>query len=559
MNIKKIYPTLAILLCLLSVSPSYGQDIPTSVEPGIIMRDVEDTDRPRSRLEQTVPLEQRDLIPEGLSTEKMFVLNSVIIDDSTVYSQDAVNEEIKTYLGQQTSFADLYAIAAAMTKKYRADGYIFSRVVLPPQEIDGGVVHLQAIEGRLTEVEVAGTFKDEAGLIKKLAKKIEKAGPTNSADLERYLLLIDDLPGIKARSLVQPSQTPGGGKLLITIEQDDVEGSLSIDNRGSGYLGQLRGTVVAAANSLFGYHDRTTVRGIKTKDTEELGFFDISHEQQLGTEGTRFKARYALTDTNPGKELKPLDVEGDSRLLDLEFLYPVMRSRQYNLNLIGGITGLNTESDILGIDVAEDRVRYFRAGGRFDFTDSLAGVNQIDLEIAKGVDIFNATDDGLGRSRANGEHSFVRVNFAATRIQSIWGNFSAQISTAGQYSPDTLLSSEEFAVGGAEYGRAYDAGEITGDRGLTGALELRYSDAPDNQFLKSYQLYTYYDAGKVWNYNPAIGESAKESLASAGVGVRFNLNYDMSGYLEFDKPLTRDVSAEGNEDSRVFFSVLKRF
>jgi hypothetical protein len=33
----------------------------------------------------------------------------------------------------------------------------------------------------------------------------------------------------------------------------------------------------------------------------------------------------------------------------------------------------------------------------------------------------------------------------------------------------------------------------------------------------------------------------------------------MSGYLEFNTPLTRDVAAEGNDDSRWFFNVLKRF
>ena len=279
-------------------------------------------------------------------------------------------------------------MAQALTRQYRADGYMFSRVFLPPQEIEGGVVKLEALEGRLTEVEVVGQYEDKLGLIGDLAAKIESEGPTNSADLERYLLLIDDLPGIKARSVLQQSETPGGGKLIITIEQDTFEGSASIDNRGSRFLGQTRATLVGAFNSLFGIHDRTTIRAIQTKDTDELRFFDLSEEIQVGTEGTRLKGRFAVTRTNPGWTLKPLDVEGDSRLLDLEVLHPLIRSRQYNLNLIGGFTALNSDSNILDIQVSEDKVRYLHAGGRFDFTDSLAGVTQIDLRAAQGVDWF---------------------------------------------------------------------------------------------------------------------------------------------------------------------------
>ena len=543
--------------CLLSI-PAMAQNVPTTAQPGVIIRDLED----RVQLPQSTRdiVEYSDQAANGsYSDEKVFTLNGVVLDNGTIYTQDQINALAAGLMGQQVSFADLNRIAQSITREYRGDGYMFSRVILPPQDIEGGVVHLQAIEGQISEVEVVGDYKDKNNLIKKLAQKIKSAGPTNAKEIERYLLLIDDLPGIKARSVLQPASQAGTTKIVISIEQDTVEGSLKVDNRGSKFVGQTRGEATIGLNSLLGIHERTTLRALMTKDTEELKFFDVYHEQQIGSEGAKVVGRYAITKTEPGASLEPLDVKGDSKLLDIEAVYPYIRNRQYNLDLKAGFEALNSNSDVLGTEVSEDRVRAFKLGTRFDFTDSWAGVTQFDLEGAFGVDLFDATDDGAGRTRTNGEHQFTRFNLSAIRIQDLPGDFSLFLSGEGQYSPDALLASEEFSVGGEVYGRAYDSGEIAGDSGVSASVELRYGGTVENEFFKSYQLYGYYDIGKVWNEDIAVGESDHDSLASAGAGIRFNLAYDLSGGIEFTAPLTRDVSAEGDDDKRIFFNILKRF
>jgi hemolysin activation/secretion protein len=538
---------------------AYAVTVPSSAQPGVVIRGFEGEKRAPSRLDDTITFSGEKDIAKGASAKKAFTLNKVILEGSTVYNQADIDALAKDSLGASVSFADLDALARSITRKYRADGYVFSSALLPPQKIKDGVVVMRAVEGRITNVVLEGNFKDDNNLIRDLAEKIKAAGPSNTKDIERYLLLIDDLPGIKARSVVKPSVTPGGGDLVITVEQDDFEGSASIDNRGSDYLGPYRGTLIGAANSLFGIHDRTTVRGILTSQTSELRFADVTHEEQLGTEGFRLKGRFAVTRTEPGEELKAFDLKGNSHLFDLEGMYPILRGRQYNVNLLSGFTALNSETEISSITTAEDRVRSVRAGGQFDFTDALAGVNQFELLLTHGLDGLGATDDGAGRSRTNGEHSFFRTNLTATRIQELGGNFSAQLSAAGQYSPDALLASEEFTVGGPEYGRAYDSGEIAGDRGVSGSLELRYTSDPFADFIKSQQFYVFYDAGKVWNKDAVVGEYSSASLASAGLGVRFNLEQDVYGYVELDTPLTRNVNSEHDDDSRIFFSLLKRF
>jgi hemolysin activation/secretion protein len=570
-SIIKPVAALKTATCVLSVgfallaytSTALATSVPSSADAGVISRDLDIQRETPSRMDEIIRFSDEDINNDNLSDEKLFTLTQVVLEGSSVYSQADIDRILKKFYGQETSFRDLNEINQILTRKYRDDGYIFSRTELSPQKIQNGVVRITVLEGRIGSVSVVGDYKDPTNLIKKLANKIQTSGPANTKTLERYLLLINDIPGITARSVIEPAAERGAGNVIITVEQEKFEGSATLDNRGSGYLGQVRATLVGALNSLFTVDDRTTLRGILSADREELKFADLSHERQIGTEGLRVIARVATTDTKPGQELKVLPVEGESQLADIEVQYPVLRSRQYNLNILGGFNATNSETDVANLNVAKDRVRSVRAGGRFDSSDQWAGINVVDLQFTKGVDWLNATENGLGRSKANGDQEFFKTNLSLLRLQELGyaagGNFSLQLAASGQYSKDALLSAEEFSIGGGEFGRAFDSGETTGDKGVAGSVELRYGSSLDTPFLNSYELYGFYDLGKAWNIDPVVGETEAESLASAGLGTRFNLPYDLSGYAEISKPLTKPVDAEQDEDSRFFFSLTKRF
>ncbi len=531
----------------------------STVEPGMLNKSTPPAERAPSRLGAIVS------VPEtkgatGLSTKKVFVLSGVVLDGGTVYTDADLRPLYKDFLGQMVSFADLNTIAQRITRKYREDGYIFSRAILPPQKVSGGVVHLRAIEGRIINVQLVGNFHDGNGLIHRMAEKIKTSGAANTHEIERYLLLIDDLPGITARSFVKPSATEGGGDLVIDVEEQKFEGSASFDDRGSKFLGPYRGTLVGAFNDVLGLHDRTTVRGILTTQTHEMRFADITHEEQIGPEGLKVKGRIAVTGSNPDIPGSP-SIDGDSILYDLEADYPIVRGRQWNFNLVGGFDALNSTTDLADIRIATDRVRSLRAGTSFDFTDPLKGVNQFDVLAYKGINVFDATNNNNvpARSRANGDQDFLKGTITGTRVQDLFDLWSLMLSGTGQLAAEPLLASEEFTVGGPTYGRAFDQGEITGDSGYAGVAELRYGGPVQNRFLQSYQAYTYIDYGRVYNRDPGVGEFSQASLTSAGIGLRFNVVHDWTGYVELDKPMSRDVASEGDREPRLFFSVLKRF
>jgi hemolysin activation/secretion protein len=179
--------------------------------------------------------------------------------------------------------------------------------------------------------------------------------------------------------------------------------------------------------------------------------------------------------------------------------------------------------------------------------------------VSQGLTGFGATDEGTGRSRTNGQQDYTKFNMDLSRLQNLPYGFSLLTAASGQYTNDALLTSEQFALGGVGFGQAYDSGELSGDKGLAGKVELRYGQPVGAQWFDSYQLYGFYDIGSVYVNEAASGTDSKMSLASTGVGVRTNFTPNLYGYLELGFPLTHQVASEGDEDPRLFFSITGRY
>jgi hemolysin activation/secretion protein len=193
----------------------------------------------------------------------------------------------------------------------------------------------------------------------------------------------------------------------------------------------------------------------------------------------------------------------------------------------------------------------------YDRYDSLQGVNRISANIRQGVDFLDANDKGDLVSRANADSSFTSFSANMSRLQPLGSGWSVVVSAAGQYALDPLYSAEEFFLGGLAFGGAYDNAELSGDHGVAAKAEFRWDNVVNGTYLNDYQLYGFYDIGRVWNEDALASEVENASLASVGLGTRLGLMNGWRGNLEVAYPLTRDVAAEGSDgdDIRGFFSL----
>ncbi|MBT4258275.1 MAG: ShlB/FhaC/HecB family hemolysin secretion/activation protein [Nitrospina sp.] len=515
---------------------------------------------PKSSVVPIKPKSMAPIFPEDLKEVK-FVLKQLFIQGKSIYDKRALKPLYTSYLKKELTLKNIYEIAQKITNKYRNDGYILSKAIVPPQKINDGVVHLRIIEGYIDKIKIQGPVRGPRKLINKYKKNILKSRPLRVSDLERYLLLIDDLPGVTAKSVLAPSEDkPSATTMTLILADKAFVGHIGTDNRGSKFNGPYQFLGGVTVNSLLGDHSRAGLQGVFTSQTDELLFLNAFYDLPINQEGTRLFFSSSVSKSEPGSTLKQFDINGDSTSITLRLTHPFLRSRGKNLTGHLGFSGRNSTTKILGSLDSEDRLRVMNMGVSYDYADEYKGVNLIRLNLSKGLNIFDATESGSSNlSRSQGKSNFTKLTGNLMRIQNLSPSWNLLGAASWQYSFDKLLASEEFGVGGSQYGRAYDSSEITGDHGIAFKVELQKAFRPAWDYLSDFQLYSFLDYGSVWNKVQTSTGAKRQDLTSIGLGMRFNITDSISGYLEMNQPISDNVAAEGNKDPRLFFSLSNRF
>jgi len=531
--------------------------IPPSAAPGRVEQNLQnEPERPEVGGQSFITIPEESLQKSAPAQGLHFKLTRIVIENATVFPTSEFEPYYKEYIGTYVSLISLNKIADRITVRYRNAGYILSRAIVPPQRIVDGVVTLRVVEGAVGKVLFEGA-PVTSRLLSEYAEKIRAAKPLDEQTLERYLLLIGDLPGLKAQAVLRPSETtPGASDVVITLAQKTIDGSITADNRGTRYLGPYQGGNTTNINNALGLYDRTQLHIVTTAEPNEEKFGQISHEEQLDGDGTKLLISAGRTRTNPGYKLKDLDIEGTDTTFAADISHPFIRSRRSNLYGDVDFDVRNTDTDSLGFPLNGDRLRVARIGGSYDFIDDLQAINKLQTQISRGFGWF---DDSAPDTRSNthGQTSFYKVTAMGSRQQPISGPFGLFVSATGQIASDSLLSAEQFGLGGPNFGSAYDPSEITGDSGIAARAELQFTQATSSGF--PYQFYGFYDIGEVWSRFAAAGSKSEQSLASTGIGTRFSILEPLSATLELAVPMTKPVEADnvnGNGNvPRVFFSL----
>lgn len=531
--------------------------VPGSADPALIERRFETPEPPRSGGDGITTQERQGVVaPEGAET-LTFTLGGVEIEGATAFPAQEFLPLYQDRLGTTVSVKTLYEWAAAITARYTSAGYVLSQAVVPAQTIgNDGVVRLRVVEGYVDKVVIQGDIKGPESLLRAYGDAIRAERPLRLQTLERYLLLASDLPGVDASGTLAPSGTqPGAADLIFEVRHKSVDAVASLDNRGSRYVGPWQATTGLNLNSALGLFERSSLLLATTPfQAEELKYGRVSHEQTLGVEGTKVSADLGYVAAHPGYTLKEAAVRSHSTVVGLGVSHPLIRSRAENLTLRSRAEARNAEtSQYVDQLVSKDAVRALRLGGTYDWVDSWASepaVSQMSLEISRGFDVLGARSSGAPNlSVANGRSDFVKATLEATRTQRLYERFSVTVGVSGQWAADPLLSAEQFALGGSQYGRGYDPAEITGDHGIAGKVELRYS-GPELPFVKDWEAYGFWDGGRVWLVDPSSDVSRTRDLASAGLGLRSNLNDWTAISAELAVPLTHKVASVGEDNGK---------
>lgn len=479
-----------------------------------------------------------------------FEIRTYQLDGNTLLSSEKMSGIFSGHTGKERDFGDIQQVMEQLEKAYQEQGYTMVTVILPEQEMSGGTVRLQAIEARVTQINVDGNkhFSRENIIASVPTLKV---GVTPLINLiSQNLRAANENPARKIALQFKAQDNPQElhAELKVT-DQKPWKFNLSADNTGSDETGNYR---TGLGFQYFNLFNRDHVAALQyTTSPDHLDKVNItsgSYRLPLYTLGDTLDLFGAYSDVNSGTTQvsgTDLKVSGKGVVSGFRYNMNLPRIGEYEQKLIGGMDYrlYDNSAVMLATELAKDVVAH-------PLSLTYGGVWTTEPLVVDGSlgAIYNIP---WGRRGEKADFSANRGATADYLIMRYGLNFMyrpgadwiARIATSGQYTSDRLIPGEQFGYGGSTVLRGYKEREESWDTGFSGSLELYSPDiagllnVPHNQL----RLLGFFDGGVGYNVRPQTGESDGNSLKSIGAGFRYGFAETFSFTLDWGYALDPSV------------------
>jgi hemolysin activation/secretion protein len=489
-------------------------------------------------------------------------IQKIQVVGSTILSPDEIKALVSPLEGRLATLTQLKQVADKITEIYLNRGYITSRAVLPPQAITAGVVQIQVIEGKLSKIEVEGTKRLNPDYIRSRIR-LGAGMPLSTAKLEDQLRLLRVDPlfsNVEAR--LRASDNEGESVLIVRVsEANPFQSSFSIDNYSPPSVGSIRLGVSLRHRNITGNGDE--LAGAYYRSIGDSDVFDFSYRVPLNAMNGTLQLRAAPNRNSIVQApFDAFDISGKSNLFEVSYRQPLVRSPIEEFALSGGFTyqtgrtfvageptpfGIGPDSNGVSttsaIKLGQDYIRRDPQGAwalRSQFT---IGTNLLDATSNKGSDPDGQFLSWLGQvqrvQRLNNKHLLI-----------VQGDL--------QLSANSLLSSQQFVIGGGQSLRGYRQNARSGDNGFRFSIEDRITVQRDASGAPKLQLAPFFDAGTVWNMpNNPNKLTSQRFLAGLGLGVIWEPIPRVNVRVEYALPLIRIRDRGDNlQDSGIYFNII---
>lgn len=553
----------------INLPPSLPQDVipEEPLPPADVLPEQQMEDLPERPLQQLPPVDELLGDPDGSNTpggvtsgpEETFVINGIELEGSTVFTTEDFAELFAEYTGRPITFNELLQLRSAVTERYVESGFLTSGAFIPPQTLEGGFVTVQVIEGVIEDIEIVGTRRLNPSYIRSRLG-LAAQPPINADKLLEGLqrLQIDPLIDTVSADL-QAGVRPGTSILRVEVtEADSFDLAVSLDNNRSPNIGSFRRRVDISEGNLLGIGDRAFLSYANTDGSNSL---DATYSIPVSPHNTRLNFAGGISESRVIDEtFDVLDISSDAFQYSVGVEHPLIETPTQELSL--SLTLQHKENQTrLGIDDigpfplspgadenGESRVtnlQFAQSWTQRSQQQVFAARSQFNL----GVNILNATSN---------DGDVPDSEYLSWRGQGQWVRLLGDDSLFFlrgdvQFASDSLLSSEQFGLGGQQTVRGYRQDALLRDNGALVSAEARF---PIIRFSENsiVQVAPFFDLGTAWNNrdNP----EGNNVLAGTGVGLLWQQGDNLSARLDWGIPLVDiDSSGDSLQDNGLYFSI----
>jgi len=456
----------------------------------------------------------------------VFFVKKVKLTGNTVFSDEILMPLVDLGEGKDVTLGILTLLADKVSAFYANEGYLLASAFIPKQEVKDGIVEMVITEGRINKVIVQGNKKLSKEDLEQRMKMVQEELVLREQTLERLLLELNELMGVRVRAVLKPGDLPGTSDLVMDVtELRPYNVSFDSDNFGSRFTGAFRSGFNMTYANIFTLGDQFSARWTRTSLQDAYSPF---YTFPINAYGTRMKLAYTFTENELGDTLANLAAGGTSTTVGLEVSHLFYKSQTASFSARTGLDFKSAENESQGSNTSKDNLTNVSVGLGGNFSDSYLGRTFYDLKFQMGL------REGDGNralaSRAGGHGEIFSANIDLTRLQSakILNSYFI-FKFKGQVNNDRALAPFLFIVGGVGTVRGYPLSAFSGDMGFNVSAEYTvpfpwdvkwHSDYPKLSQIVSF--ISFIEHGQVYVREKVSGE-VDQHITGAGAGIKINI------------------------------------
>ncbi len=500
--------------------------------------------------------------PQNSSTP--IAIRKIVVTGSTVLTASELTNLTQPLEGKSSILKELQTLADRITQIYLERGYLTSRAIVSEQKIIDGIVKIQVIEGSLDLIEIQGNSRLNSSYIRNRIN-LGSRSPLNKNQLEDQLQLLKSDPLLsEVNANLKPSKESGKSQLIVRVkEASALTGNITLDNNSPPSVGaeRLGGTI--AYRNVTGIGDELRATYFRSL-AGGSNLYDFSYKVPINAMNGTVQFRYSPSNS---KIIDPafasFGIRSQNDLYELTYRQPVIRSPREELALSLGFALQNGQTFLfdnsptpfgIGPDAnGNSRTRVIKFGQDYVKRDP-KGAWSLQSQFNLGINAFDATIN----ADPIPDGQFFSWTGQVQRVQQLSKNQLLIVQADVQLSPNSLLPSQQFTIGGGQSVRGYRQGVRSGDNGIRFSLENRITVKRDQKTGRSiFQMAPFADLGTVWNNpNNPNPSSSQNFLASAGLGLIVEPIPNLLMRLDYALPIV-NLSDRGNnaQDNGLHFSM----
>jgi hemolysin activation/secretion protein len=464
--------------------------------------------------------------------------------------------------GKSVTLEELQNVADAITQLYLSRGYITSRAVVAEQAIVNGVVQIRVVEGSIEKIDVQGLEHLKPSYVRDRLKP-GIATPLNKDRLEDQLRLLKADPLFDS---VEASIRPGTGlgQSILTVrlkESKALTGYIGADNYSPPSVGSERFGGILSYRNVTGLGDELSAAYFRSAQGGSNAW-DFNYRVPVNAMNGAVQLRVAPSRSKiVDPQFASFGIRSNSDLYELSYRQPLIRSLREEFALSLGFALQNGQTFLfqstpfpfgIGPDAkGNSRTRVLKFGQDYVRRDP-QGAWAVRSQFSLGLNVLNATTN----SEPTPDGRFFSWLGQLQRAQRLGKNQLLVAQAELQLTPNSLLPSQQFVIGGGQTLRGYRQNARSGDNGFRVSLEDRIAVQRDETGSPILQVAPFIDVGAVWNHagNPNILPS-QTFLASAGLGLVLEPFPQFTIRLDYALPFV-NLSDRGKniQDQAFYFS-----